>query len=91
MRRLFLVATIFAVTLVAPLALRADQITRITVDSSTQNKMFSVLKRGSRVADNHLRCPAVTGDFCDNLSHVCCRVNGVDKCCPSLSSDCCKE
>lgn len=43
------------------------------------------------LVEKHMRCPAVTGAFCDNLSHACCLVSNVYKCCPSLDSDCCKE
>jgi hypothetical protein len=43
------------------------------------------------IAESHMRCPAVNGAYCDDLSHACCLVNNVYKCCPSLDSDCCKE
>lgn len=45
----------------------------------------------NQLASRHLRCPAVTGSFCDNNNHVCCLVNNVYKCCPSLSHSCCRE
>lgn len=66
------------------------------VTDSFESAGDAEFRRGSatildQLASKHLRCPAVTGAFCDDYNHVCCLVRNVYKCCPSLSHSCCRE
>jgi hypothetical protein len=54
---------------------------------SPQEQRFTPKSNDRQLAEDRIRCPAVTGDYCDASDKACCLINGEYKCKRKLS-DC---